>query len=294
MHRKLRREPRLSTVHRIALATVSSLAAGSIVLSLGPSALAQPTPSPTHATPTPTHVTPTPSPTHATTTPIPEPVSTPAPRIVPLTDVPSVLGEATGPGTCTATHVVVPGDTLSDIAAALLGDAGKWTSIYDANQSLIESVARQHPRPPVFGVSDHGWWIFPGTTLAIPGVACPSGSAGTGDHPQLDQTSLAVKLLMATGMSQTDAELTLQQLGGCLTGIAFGKILSASNLDTGTKATIRSGKFGLEVVTGQKAGTGAEFLTSIVLPTVGGLVSSKVANWLSFKDCIIFEPTPAG
>nr|WP_095877486.1 hypothetical protein [Streptomyces sp. TLI_235] len=103
-----------------------------------------------------------------------------------------------------------------------------------------------------------------------------------------------MKLLMATGMSQTDAELTLQQLGGCLTGIAFGKILSASNLDTGTKATIRSGKFGLEVVTGQKAGTGAEFLTSIVLPTVGGLVSSKVANWLSFKDCIIFEPTPAG
>ncbi|MFE5594219.1 LysM peptidoglycan-binding domain-containing protein [Streptomyces sp. NPDC056549] len=202
---------------------------------------------------------------------------------MPLVEAPSVLGART----CTTTHTVVPGDTLSDIAAALLGDADKWTSIYDANQSLIESVAGQHPRRPVFGNSDHGHWIFPGTTLAIPGVTC---NTGTGNQPQLSQTSLEVKLLMATGMSQADAETTVEGFGKCLTVAGFGRILGRSHLDPGTKATIRSGKFALEV--DQKRAPGAEFVTSVVVPTIGGTVASKVTSWLSLGGCILFEAAP--
>ncbi|MET7912040.1 cutinase family protein [Streptomyces avermitilis] len=63
------------------------------------------------------------------------------------------------------------GDTLWDIAGKYLGDPKRWTEIYDANKSLIEDTAKVHPGPPVFGTSDHGHWIFPGTNLAIP-TAC--------------------------------------------------------------------------------------------------------------------------
>ncbi|MFC9635268.1 LysM peptidoglycan-binding domain-containing protein [Streptomyces mirabilis] len=221
---------------------------------------------------------------------------------MPLTETPSVLGTRT----CTTTHVVVPGDTLSDIAAALLGNAAKWTSIYDANQSLIESVARQHPRRPVFGTSDHGHWIFPGTTLTIPGATCTQGTApGTGTQSQLDQKSLTVQLLMATGMSQADAEFTVNGFGGCLTGLAFGKILDGKiklknakgepielKLDTGTKTTLKGGRFALEVVTGKKPGTETEIVTQLAVPTIAGIVASKVASWVGFASCILFEVAP--
>ncbi|MFC9164416.1 hypothetical protein ACFTZ8_26855 [Streptomyces fungicidicus] len=92
-------------------------------------------------------------------------------------------------------------------------------------------------------------------------------------------------------MSQSDAELTLNKFGGCLTSAAFGKILDASHLDPGTKATIRSGKFALEV--DQKRTPGAEFVTSVVVPTIGEFVASKVASWLSLGGCILFEAAPA-
>ncbi|MFF9627270.1 LysM peptidoglycan-binding domain-containing protein [Streptomyces griseosporeus] len=83
-----------------------------------------------------------------------------------------MLGEATGPHEETCTHTVVSGDTLWDIAARNLGDPERWTEIYNANQTVIEAAAREHPAPPVLGTSDHGHWIFPGTTLTIPGANC--------------------------------------------------------------------------------------------------------------------------
>ncbi|MEU0896824.1 LysM peptidoglycan-binding domain-containing protein [Streptomyces massasporeus] len=83
-----------------------------------------------------------------------------------------MLGEATGPHEETCTHTVVSGDTLWDIAARNLGDPERWTEIYDANQTVIEAAAREHPAPPVLGTSDHGHWIFPGTSLTIPGANC--------------------------------------------------------------------------------------------------------------------------
>lgn len=84
-----------------------------------------------------------------------------------------MLGEATGPHeeACT-THTVVSGDTLWDIAARYLGDPERWTEVYEANQAVIEATAREHSGPPVSGSSDHGHWIFPGTTLTVPGASC--------------------------------------------------------------------------------------------------------------------------
>lgn len=62
-------------------------------------------------------------------------------------------------------YTVVSGDTLWGIAAKKLGSGTKWTSIYDANASTIESAAKSHGKSS----SDHGHWIWPGTVLTIPG-----------------------------------------------------------------------------------------------------------------------------
>ncbi|MET8102729.1 hypothetical protein ABZV29_40915 [Streptomyces sp. NPDC005236] len=91
-----------------------------------------------------------------------------------------MLGEATGPREGTCTHTVASGDTLWDISAGVLGDPERWTDIYNANQAVIEAAAREHPGPPVFGTSDHGHWIVPGTTLTIPGASCaPTATPNT-------------------------------------------------------------------------------------------------------------------
>lgn len=61
-------------------------------------------------------------------------------------------------------YTVVSGDTLWCIALKKLGSSMKWTAIYDANSSIIEAAAREHGKSS----SDHGHWIYPGTTLQIP------------------------------------------------------------------------------------------------------------------------------
>ena len=58
----------------------------------------------------------------------------------------------------------VSGDTLWGIASRKLGSGTKWTKIYDANASTIEAAAKKHGKSS----SDHGHWIWPGTTLSIP------------------------------------------------------------------------------------------------------------------------------
>lgn len=63
------------------------------------------------------------------------------------------------------TYTVVSGDTLWGIASKKLGSGSKWTAIYDANVSTIESTAKAHGKSS----SDHGYWIWPGEVLTIPG-----------------------------------------------------------------------------------------------------------------------------
>ncbi|MFD0532373.1 LysM peptidoglycan-binding domain-containing protein [Kitasatospora arboriphila] len=81
------------------------------------------------------------------------------------------------------------GDTLWAIAAQLLGDSNRWPEIYDANQTVIEAAAREHPRPPVFGSSDHGHWIFPGTRLTIPGASCAPATPSAPATPPTTSTT---------------------------------------------------------------------------------------------------------
>ena len=75
----------------------------------------------------------------------------------------------TRPRTTTTTpsgsaYTIVSGDTLCRIAANKMGSASKWTQLYDANKDTIEAAARSHGKSS----SDHGHWIWPGTTLTIP------------------------------------------------------------------------------------------------------------------------------
>lgn len=61
-------------------------------------------------------------------------------------------------------YTVVSGDTLWGIASKKLGSGQKWTSIYECNAERIEATAKAHGKKS----SDHGHWIYPGTTLSIP------------------------------------------------------------------------------------------------------------------------------
>lgn len=63
-----------------------------------------------------------------------------------------------------ASYVVKSGDTLWGISQAYYGTGSQWTKIYDANTGTIEAVAQQHGRAS----SDHGHWIYPGTSLSVP------------------------------------------------------------------------------------------------------------------------------
>lgn len=72
----------------------------------------------------------------------------------------------TPPPPATRTYTVQPGDTLWGIATSLLGSGVRWTDIYNANRGVIEATANQHRGG---AGSDNGHWIYPGTSLSIPG-----------------------------------------------------------------------------------------------------------------------------
>ena len=71
-------------------------------------------------------------------------------------------------GSKSSTYVIQSGDCLWNIAKAAYGDANKWTTIYEANKSVIEETAEKH-RGKGKG-SSNGHWIYPGTKLTIPGI----------------------------------------------------------------------------------------------------------------------------
>ena len=62
------------------------------------------------------------------------------------------------------THTVKSGDTLWALAKYYLGNGALHSLIYEANKSIIETVAKQSG----FKSSSNGHWIFPGTKLVIP------------------------------------------------------------------------------------------------------------------------------
>lgn len=74
-----------------------------------------------------------------------------------------------GKGSKAITYTVQSGDCLWNIAKAAYGDGSKWQVIYEANKSVIESVAEQH-RGKGKG-SSNGQWIYPGTELIIPNIS---------------------------------------------------------------------------------------------------------------------------
>lgn len=63
----------------------------------------------------------------------------------------------------TTSYTTTDQDTLWSIAVRFLGDGTRWTEIYDLNQAVIESTAREHGRRS----SDHGHWIWGGMKLQI-------------------------------------------------------------------------------------------------------------------------------
>lgn len=69
-------------------------------------------------------------------------------------------------------YAVVKGDTLWKIAKQTLGTPTRYAEIYDLNKSVIEETAKGRGKKD----SSNGHWLFPGTTLKIP------GTKGTVEH----------------------------------------------------------------------------------------------------------------
>ena len=63
-------------------------------------------------------------------------------------------------------YTIKSGDTLWGIAKAKYGNGAKWTTIYEANKSVIESTAKKYGKQS----SSNGHWIYPGTQLTIPAL----------------------------------------------------------------------------------------------------------------------------
>lgn len=73
--------------------------------------------------------------------------------------------ETKRPTTTQSTYTIKKGDTLWAIAQKLLGSGAKWTTIYNANKTIIEQTANKYRKGKG---SNNGHWIYPGTKITIP------------------------------------------------------------------------------------------------------------------------------
>ena len=76
------------------------------------------------------------------------------------------VGSTESSSTGSSTYKVATGDTLWNLAKKYYGSGAKYTIIYNANKSVIESAAKAHGRSD----SNNGHYIYPGTVLTIPEV----------------------------------------------------------------------------------------------------------------------------
>lgn len=110
----------------------------------------------------------------------------------------SSSGGSSGGG---GTYTVVSGDTLWGIAKRYYGSGIKYTIIYDANAAIIESVAKAHGKAS----SSNGHWIWPGTTLVIPGQESSGGNTVTKTVSGKSNPKLGAKIeKAATAFTYTD------------------------------------------------------------------------------------------
>lgn len=70
----------------------------------------------------------------------------------------------TKPVATSKSYTVKSGDCLWNIARQFYGNSSKWTTIYNANKTVIENTAKKYGRAS----SSNGHWIYPGTVLTIP------------------------------------------------------------------------------------------------------------------------------
>lgn len=83
-------------------------------------------------------------------------------------------------------YKIVSGDTLWGIAKRFLGKGSRWPEIYNANKSIIESVAKKHGKSS----SSNGHWIYPGTEITIPGTSTGSGPGKASKSASSSSTSV--------------------------------------------------------------------------------------------------------
>lgn len=91
----------------------------------------------------------------------------------------------TRPATTPTTYTIKKGDTLWAIAKKLLGSGAKWTTIYNANKTIIEHTANKYRNGKG---SNNGHWIYPGTVLTISGATGTGAGAGTGSKKKYTLT----------------------------------------------------------------------------------------------------------
>lgn len=89
--------------------------------------------------------------------------------------------DGAGAKTAGTSYTIKSGDTLWNIAKKKMGSGAKWTSLYNANKTVIENAAKSRGRAS----SSNGHWIYPGTVIIIPdgnatSKATVGAYAGTG------------------------------------------------------------------------------------------------------------------
>lgn len=101
-----------------------------------------------------------------------------------------------GANTAGTKYTIVTGDTLWNIAKLKLGNGSRWTEIYNANKSVIESAAKARGKAS----SSNGHWIFPGTVITIPDGSTSAASSSTKN---------TVGTYKGTGGSKTNPPFTI-------------------------------------------------------------------------------------